>query len=59
MFTALSILILASGNRHSIADFGRLDNGPAPIYLRIVIFTKIFLLKLLLGFGFGMVLLAL
>jgi len=59
VFTALTILMLASGNRHSIAGFERLDNGPTSIYLRTVIFTKIFLLKLLLGLGFGMVLLAL
>jgi hypothetical protein len=51
--------MLGSGNRHSIAGFERLDNGPTSIYLRTVIFTKIFLLKLLLGLGFGMVLLAL
>ncbi len=37
----------------------RLDIRAGRIIFKLVIFTKVFLLKLLLGFGFGMIILAL
>ncbi|HEY3864099.1 MAG TPA: hypothetical protein VGO59_19695 [Verrucomicrobiae bacterium] len=37
----------------------KLDNGARLITLSIVILTKVFMLKLLLGFGFGIIILAL
>jgi hypothetical protein len=37
----------------------KLDIGPGGISFKAMIFTKVFLLKLLLGFGFGLIILAL
>jgi hypothetical protein len=37
----------------------KLDIGPGGIRFVAMIFTKVFLFKLLLGFGFGLIILAL
>jgi hypothetical protein len=52
----------AKNQPDTILFFGRrqrLDIPADRIILRFVIFTKVFLLKLLLGFGFGLIILAL
>jgi hypothetical protein len=49
-----------AGHNSFFAGGGRkLDIRQGGIILRVVIFTKVFLLKLLLGFGFGLIILAL
>jgi hypothetical protein len=45
--------------RYCVPRRQRLDIRPDGIILSVVIFTKVFLLKLLLGFGFGLIILAL